>query len=58
MTNRLKALVHGDSGVGKSWLGASTPGPRLILDVEGGSHFAKAKDKEVTSDPTLLSGTR
>ena len=46
MTNRLKALVHGDSGVGKSWLGASTPGPRLILDVEGGSHFAKAKDKE------------
>jgi len=46
MSSRLKALVHGDSGVGKSWLGASTPGPRLILDVEGGSQFAKAKDKE------------
>ena len=43
MTFRLKALVHGDSGVGKSWLGASTPGPRLVLDAEGGSHFAKAK---------------
>ncbi len=38
---RLKALVHGDAGVGKSWLGASTPGPRLILDAEGGSHFAR-----------------
>lgn len=28
-------LVHGDSGVGKSWLGASAPGPRLVLDGEG-----------------------
>lgn len=43
MSYRLKALVHGDAGVGKSWLGASTPGPRLVLDAEGGSHFAKAK---------------
>lgn len=41
---RLKMLVHGDAGVVKSWLGASTPGPRLILDAEGGSHFAKARN--------------
>lgn len=32
---RLTMLVHGDSGVGKSWLGASAPGPRLVLDGEG-----------------------
>lgn len=31
---RLTALIHGDSGVGKSWLGASAPGPRLIIDAE------------------------
>lgn len=31
---RLTALVHGDSGVGKSWLGASAPGPRCIIDAE------------------------
>lgn len=48
MTFRLKALVHGPAGAGKSWLGASTPGPRLILDAEGGSHFAK----QVRSDGT------
>lgn len=31
----LTLLVHGESGVGKSWLGESAPGPRLLLDVEG-----------------------
>ena len=40
-TYPLKALVHGDAGAGKSWLGADTPGPRLILDAEGGSQFAR-----------------
>ncbi len=30
-------LVHGEPGVGKSWLAQTTPGPRLVLDAEGGS---------------------
>lgn len=32
---RLTMLVHGDAGTGKSWLGASAPGPRLMFDAEG-----------------------
>lgn len=32
-------LIHGDSGAGKSWLGDTAPGPRLILDAEGGAGF-------------------
>lgn len=35
----LTALIHGPAKVGKSMLGASTPPPRLILDVELGSNF-------------------
>jgi hypothetical protein len=30
-------LVHGEAKVGKSWLAQTTPGPRLVLDAEGGS---------------------
>ena len=41
MFKPLKALVHGDAGTRKSWLGASAPGPRLVLDAEKGSHFAR-----------------
>ena len=33
----LCALIHGQEGTGKSWLGQSTPTPRLVLDAEGGS---------------------
>lgn len=36
---RLTCLVHGESGVGKSWLADTAPGPRLILDVEGRSMY-------------------
>lgn len=36
-------LVHGESGVGKSWLGASAPAPRLLLDVESRSRFLPGK---------------
>jgi len=28
-------LLHGESGVGKSWLADTAPGPRLVIDVEG-----------------------
>jgi AAA domain len=34
---RISVFVHGWWGSGKSWLAASAPGPRLILDTEGGS---------------------
>lgn len=34
-------LVHGEAGAGKSWLGQTTPAPRLVLDAEGGSRNPK-----------------
>lgn len=42
MTNeprRLTAVIHGESGVGKSYLIDGMPGPRLIFDAEGGTDF-------------------
>lgn len=31
--------MHGDAGVGKSWLLDTSPAPRLLLDAEGGTKF-------------------
>lgn len=39
----LSAVIHGESGVGKSWLGDTAPKPLLVLDVEGGSRFTKSR---------------
>jgi AAA domain-containing protein len=39
-------VVHGESGVGKSWLADSAPAPRLILDVEGGVNFTPSEKVE------------
>lgn len=36
-------LVHGESKVGKTWLGASGPRPVLMLDAEGGTRFLPYK---------------
>lgn len=36
-------LIHGESKVGKTFLGDTTPAPRLILDAEGGTRFLKSK---------------
>lgn len=47
----LSTVIHGESGAGKSWLGDTTPGPRLILDAEGGSRFTKSE--KTTWDPML-----
>src|SRR5580700_4122970 len=51
-------LVHGDEGVGKSWLGQTTPAPRLVLDAEGGSRYPKrmvngqvVRQRQVTWNP-------
>jgi hypothetical protein len=37
---RLGIIVHGEPGTGKSWVGATAPAYRLVLDAEGGSTFA------------------
>lgn len=36
---KLSLVVFGEAGSGKSWLADTAPGPRLILDVEGGTRF-------------------
>jgi len=41
----LSMVVHSESGVGKSWFGDTAPGPRLILDAEGGSQFTPSRPK-------------
>lgn len=48
----LAAVVHGESGAGKSYFGGTTPVPRLILDAEGGSRYIKAHKRKVKWDPT------
>jgi hypothetical protein len=46
MTDTLTLVVHGESGVGKSWLADTAPAPRLILDVEGGVKFTPSEKLE------------
>lgn len=46
MTDSLTLVVHGESGVGKSWLADTAPAPRLILDVEGGIRFTPSEKVE------------
>jgi hypothetical protein len=40
---KLTLVVHGESGVGKSYLADTSPAPRLILDVEGGVDFTPSR---------------
>ncbi len=47
----LTALIHGESGIGKSWLAASAPAPRLILDAEGRAKYAPSLLPKITWDP-------
>jgi hypothetical protein len=39
----LVLVIHGESGVGKSPIGMTTPAPRLVLDVEGGTTFVAGR---------------
>jgi len=48
---KLKIVVHGEWGSGKSWLADSAPGPRLILDAEGGVEFTPSR--KIVWDPRL-----
>ena len=41
----LTAVIHGESGGGKSFLLDTAPAPRLILDAEGGSEFTPSWPK-------------
>jgi hypothetical protein len=43
----LTALIHGESGVGKSDLADTIPGIRLVLDAEGGSEYTPSWPKQV-----------
>jgi len=47
---RISILIHGWWGSGKSWLAATAPGPRLVLDAEGG--FYDVPGERIVWDPT------
>ncbi len=51
MSNDLTIVVHGESGVGKSYFADTAPAPRLILDVEGGTKFTPSE--KIEWDPRL-----
>lgn len=51
MTQTLAAVIHGESGAGKSYFGGTAPSPRLILDAEGGSRFIKRNKRRVNWNP-------
>lgn len=63
--NTLSALIHAEPGAGKSWLGQTAPRPRLTLDAEGGSRYAKRHGEKVpkvwwdpmASEPPVDDGT-
>lgn len=51
MSQTLAAVIHGESGAGKSFFGGTVPGPRLVLDAEGGSRFIKTNKRKVYWNP-------
>jgi hypothetical protein len=58
MPVRLTALFHGPSGIGKSWLGQTTPTPRLVIDAEGRGRypFQSQGDRKVFWNPSTDPG--
>jgi hypothetical protein len=47
-------LVHAEAKVGKSWFAQTTPGPRLVLDAEGGSRRPwRNRDGVITRPKTI-----
>jgi len=45
----ISLIVYGAPKTGKSWLGDTTPAPRLVLDAEGGSRFTPSR--KINWDP-------
>jgi len=54
--DKLKAIIYGDAGAGKSWAAATAPGPRLVIDSEGGSHLAKRPIFEMQEGIPVVTG--
>lgn len=54
--NRMCMLLHGFSGVGKTPLSNTTPGPRLVMDVENSADWLQVPKVywDGRSDPNLL----
>lgn len=44
-------LLHGEAGVGKSWLIGSSPAPRLVLDGEGRAQYLPSQFPKKLWDP-------
>jgi len=47
----IHAVLHGESGSGKSFLAGTAPAPKLILDCEGGGKLVRSNRPFVTWDP-------
>jgi hypothetical protein len=46
----MTAVLHGESGTGKSWLGGTVVSPRLILDIEGRAKHIGTKGRTIFWD--------
>lgn len=60
MRKTLSAVIHAESGVGKSWLVDTLPKPSLVLDAEGGSRFTPSRKilwNPLTEAPPEADGT-
>lgn len=60
MNKTLSAVIHAESGSGKSWLADTGPKPALVLDAEGGSRFTRSRKKlwnPLTEAPPEVDGT-
>lgn len=56
----INAIIFGPSKAGKSWLGDTTPAPRLVLDAEAGSRFTPSRKigwDPVSQPPPAADGT-
>lgn len=56
----LSALIHGESGIGKSWFGDTAPAPRLIIDLEGRAKYTPSGPKvwwDPRQAPPVYDGT-
>lgn len=56
----INMIVYGPKGCGKSYLGDTAPGPRVVLDAEAGSRFTPSRKKQwdpVNERPPQPDGT-
>lgn len=56
----INIIIFGHAKRGKSWLGDTTPAPRVVLDSEGGSRFTPSRKRiwdPVSQRPPVADGT-